>query len=284
MKVSIIIPVYNAEDYIEECLKSALNQTYKDIEIIAINDGSKDDSLSKLEKFSEYIKIISKNNGGTASALNTGIKAQTGEWFKWLSADDALHANAIEELISEAKITNSPENCIFYSNYHIINSNSKIIGEFIESNYNGLSTFDINTRLLDGYIGNGTTCLIHKSAFDKCGLFDQTLEFGEDYEFWLRLCVLNGYRLHLIPKFLAKYRHHNTQLTSIINAQKKDCFKKQNQLIIKKILSQLPFKQRRAYKSALQNLKQLKKIKKSSNTKQKKTLSALVRKYLKKLN
>ena len=103
MKVSIIIPVYNTEKYLRECIESALNQTYKDIEIIAVNDGSNDNSLKILESFKNRIKIISKKNGGTATALNEGIKNMTGEWFKWLSADDVLYSNAIEELMKEVE-------------------------------------------------------------------------------------------------------------------------------------------------------------------------------------
>ena len=103
LMVSIVIPVYNAEKYLRECIESALNQSYKDIEIIAIDDGSEDNSLKILESFNHKIKIISKKNGGTATALNKGIKEMTGEWFKWLSADDVLYPNAVEELIKEAK-------------------------------------------------------------------------------------------------------------------------------------------------------------------------------------
>src|SRR6185437_2092788 len=103
MKVSIIIPVYNTEKYLDECIQSALNQTYHDIEIIAVNDGSKDNSLNILEQYSDKIKIISKSNGGTASALNVGIKNMNGQWFKWLSADDLLHPTAIEELVNVAE-------------------------------------------------------------------------------------------------------------------------------------------------------------------------------------
>ena len=122
MKVSIIIPVYNAEKYLKECIESALAQTYDDIEVIAIDDGSTDDSLKILNSYSDRIKIITKENGGTASALNVGINAMNGEWFKWLSADDVLYPNAIEELIKEIEQMKNKDKIILYSNYDIINS------------------------------------------------------------------------------------------------------------------------------------------------------------------
>ena len=214
MRVSIIIPVYNASKFIDECIQSAVDQTYDDIEIIAVDDGSKDDSLHKLKKYSNKIKIITKGNGGTASALNAGIRAMSGEWFKWLSADDVLGKNAIDVLINEGKkLGEESKSCIFYSNYDFINEESKIIGEYLEPNFNNLENFDRNIIMLDAAFGNGTTCLIHRSIFDRCGLFDETIGFDEDYEFWLRCCVLNDCKMYLIPKKLAKYRIHESQLT-----------------------------------------------------------------------
>ena len=213
MKVSIIIPVYNAEKFIESCIESALNQSYKDIEIIAIDDGSTDSSLKILEKFQDRIKIIHKENGGTSTALNTGIKEMTGDWFKWLSADDILYPNAVEELIKESQKITDKTNVIFYSNYDIIDSKGEIIKQFIEPDYNELPNFNRNVILLDGFYGNGITTLIHKSIFEKCGFFDEKIGFQEDYEFWLRCCLLYDCRLHLISQNLAQYRVHQGQLT-----------------------------------------------------------------------
>jgi len=90
LKVSIIIPVYNTEKYLHECINSALNQTYPEIEIIAVNDGSTDSSLNILKEYDKKIIIVDKKNGGTSSALNAGIRKMTGEWFKWISSDDYL--------------------------------------------------------------------------------------------------------------------------------------------------------------------------------------------------
>ena len=118
MKISIIIPVYNAEKYLEECIRSAIEQSYRDIEVIAVDDGSTDNSLEILEKYSSKIRIIKKKNGGTATALNTGIEAMDGQWFKWLSADDILDNSAVQVLINETKkLGKDAKSCIFYSNY-----------------------------------------------------------------------------------------------------------------------------------------------------------------------
>ena len=86
--VSVIIPVYNSEKFLEECFKSILNQTYDNLEIIAINDGSTDNSLKILEKYSNRIQIISQKNQGLALSINMGISRSDGKWIKWISPDD----------------------------------------------------------------------------------------------------------------------------------------------------------------------------------------------------
>ena len=236
MKISIVITVYNAEKYIENCVESALNQTYDDIEILVINDGSTDSTESILKKFENKIKIINKENGGTASALNIGIKNITGEWFKWLSADDILKTDAIEKLFFEIqKLGKGAENCIFYSNYDLIDANGNIIDTFEEPNNNSLDTFQRNVILLDHYYGNGTTSIMHKSIFDKCGMFDETLGYKDDYEFWLRCCLLYSYDLYLVNENLAQYRVHESQLTK----KRYDDALEQIEHIKSKIISQL---------------------------------------------
>jgi len=248
MKISIVIPVYNTEKYIEQCIESALNQTYDNIEILAINDGSTDSTESILKKFENKIKIINKQNGGTASALNLGIKNMTGEWFKWLSADDLLKQDAIEKLVLEIKkLEKDAENCIVYSNYDVIDKNRKIIGTFVEPNYNSFDTYQRNVILLDHFYGNGTTSIMHKSIFEKCGNFNENIGFKDDYEFWLRCCLIFGYKLHLVPQNLALYRVHQNQLTK----KKYDESLEQIKQIKDLIFNKLPEDMRKKYLTEL---------------------------------
>lgn len=257
MKVSIIIPVYNASKYIDECIQSALGQTYDDIEIIAVDDGSKDDSLQKLRKYIDKVKVLSKENGGTPTALNAGIKQMSGEWFKWLSADDILEKNAIEVLINATKkLGDISKSCIFYSSYNLIDQEGKIVGEFIEPDYNNLEDFDKNVILLDHYYGNGTTSLIHKSLFDRFGLFDEKVKFQEDYEFWLRCCIIHGCKLHLISNKLARYRLHEAQLTK----KKMDESLEHVGFIRNLILSKLSDEKKNLYLEALKKYKKQKPV------------------------
>ena len=213
MKVSIIVPVFNAEKYLEECIESALNQTFKDIEVIAVNDGSNDGSLNILRRFSDKIKIISKSNGGAGSALNAGIKIASGEWIKRLDADDVLYPNCVEDLILEAERLENKTQTILYANYDCSDSDGRIMYKQIETNCNDIDKFNFNVMLLDHFIGLPTTSLIHKSTLEKFGLFTEVRTTAEDIELWARYCLKYNCRMHLVPKTVAKYRVHINSVT-----------------------------------------------------------------------
>ena len=258
MRVSIIIPVYNTENYIENCIESVLNQSYEDIEILVVNDGSTDSTGSILEKYRNRIQIFNKKNAGTASALNMGIKNMTGEWFKWLSADDLLKSDSIEKLVLEIKkLGDDAQNCIFYSNYDLIDENGHQIAVSEEPNYNSLEPFERNVILLDHYYGNGTTSMMHKSIFDECGMFDEILEYKDDYEFWLRCCVLFDYKLHLTDENLAQYRIHESQLTKTRYGDSLE----QINFIRSKIIKQLSPALQTKYRDALKKYRKQKPLK-----------------------
>ena len=100
-KVSIIIPVYNGSDYMREAIDSALSQTYDNIEIIVVNDGSKDNGESEriALTYGDKIRYIYKENGGVSTALNEGIRHMSGEYFSWLSHDDVYTPDKIKKSV-----------------------------------------------------------------------------------------------------------------------------------------------------------------------------------------
>lgn len=200
-EISVIIPVYNCEKYIEKCIESVKAQTYTNYEIIVVDDGSTDSTLKHLCKY-DGITVLIKPNGGTGSALNTGIRNAKGSWIKWLSADDELYPTALADMMEYAK----DDNTMYYSHYDIIDENSNVIGQFVEPERN-------TEQLWSFFFGNGSSSLIHKKVFEKCGLFDE-LKHSEDYEFWLRVTHVYGVKMSLVPKFTLKYRRHSEQLTN----------------------------------------------------------------------
>ena len=265
-RVSIVIPVYNAERYLDECLKSALDQTYSDIEVVVVDDGSTDTSPEILKGYADRIHVFRKPNGGTASALNYGYRRMRGDWFKWLSADDLLKPHAVETLCREVDALGAvSKRCIFYADHGFIDEAGKSITtvehsghEFIDehgkrittlqclsADYNHMSNFKRNVILLHHFYGHGITSMFHRSIFDECGPFDESLLFSEDYEFWLRCCVLHGYSMRYVPGDIADNRIHASQLSSTRRTE----FIENGERIRKGILDQLPADIRARYVS-----------------------------------
>ena len=115
-KVSIIIPVYNVEKFLDDCLQSIINQTYKFLEIIVVNDGSTDNSYNICKQYAEKdkrIKLFSKKNGGLSDARNYGIRHAKGDFIFFLDSDDLIQKNTIEIMINCLKDNNSAVLCCF---------------------------------------------------------------------------------------------------------------------------------------------------------------------------
>jgi len=207
--VSVVIPAYNAIKFIRSAVYSALDQTldYSKFEVIVIDDGSTDDTAGAAAMIRSMnpgrVKLLLKKNGGPASALNMGIKKAKGDWIKWLSADDMMYSNCLELMMNAV----DEKDCIYYSHYNIIDEEGVLIDKFIEP------MRPVND-LWKVFFGNGSTSIIHKSVFEKCGLYDEKLPHSEDYEFWLRATQLYGMKMKLIPEFTTKYRRHPDQLTN----------------------------------------------------------------------
>lgn len=211
--ISIIIPVYNCEKYIQYAIDSAIDQSYKNYEIIVIDDGSTDRTLDIITKY-ENITVLIKSNGGTASALNMGIKASKGKYIKWLSADDILYSDYLQKMIDHVDRLKDNDNKIFYCNYEIVGHDETTIKHFIEPiSRNDKTNKEQFDELMRYYYGNGSSSIIPRKVFDRIGLFDDKLGHSEDYEFWLRASK-NGVLFELIPQVLLKYRVHPDQLTN----------------------------------------------------------------------
>ena len=119
-KVTIIIPVYNGSNYVREAIDSALAQTYKNIEILVVNDGSTDEGATRdiCLSYGDKITYYEKENGGVSTALNLGIEKMTGDYFSWLSHDDLYYPDKIEKQMKE--LEKYDENTILYSNEDLI--------------------------------------------------------------------------------------------------------------------------------------------------------------------
>ena len=129
VKYSFIVAVYNISKYINRCMDSLLNQTIKDYEIIVVNDGSTDDSLEKIRKYEQVIKIVNKENGGLASARNKGMEVATGEYCVFIDGDDFVKRDYLE--IFDKKIAKNNTLDIVMGGYTSLNNNKEKKVEYI---------------------------------------------------------------------------------------------------------------------------------------------------------
>jgi len=181
-KVSIVIPVYNGTNFMKEAIDSALAQTYKNVEVLVINDGSTDEGATRdiALSYGDKIRYFEKNNGGVATALNLGIKEMQGEYFAWLSHDDKYANNRIDE---DIKLLNTTNKQITYSRQITIDENNNNIGENIRLIDRVTCPNDV---LLLAGVGFCSMSL-HKSCFDKVGFFNENNRTMQDVEMTLRL-------------------------------------------------------------------------------------------------
>ena len=209
--VSIIIPVYNGSDYMREAINSALAQTYSNIEILVINDGSTDGGATHdiAASYGDKIRYFKKENGGVVSALNFGIEKMQGEYFSWLSHDDLYQPSKIErQLLALQKHKGSrPAFCV--CNCQFINENGDdLYRTDLQEDYE----YDKPACYL--FLGNsgfnGLMVLIPKILFDRCGLFTPSLATHE-YDMWLRIMAVADVVIE--TKCLVNMRLHSQQLT-----------------------------------------------------------------------
>ena len=211
--VSIIIPVYNGSKYLGEAIDSALAQTYKNIEIVVVNDGSTDNGKTEeiAKSYGDKIRYFSKPNGGVSSALNYAIKESKGEYISWVSHDDLIYPNKIEAQIEYLKNKNLlNKDVIVYSDHSMINKDGKLI-EICQKQFDEFGE-KTEYALLHGKI-NGITLLIPKKAYDTCGLFSEKLVAVQDYEMWERM--FKKYKIIHLPLVLSASRYHSKQVTNV---------------------------------------------------------------------
>ncbi|MEI6266701.1 MAG: glycosyltransferase [bacterium] len=203
--VTIIIPVYNGASYMREAIDSALAQTYKNIEIIVVNDGSADNTDEIAKSYADKIRYFSKKNGGASTALNLGIKHMRGQYFSWLSHDDQYYPNKIERQIEELGKLDD-KNTIMMSDLDGINEKYEKIyqTDYTQHIKNYPPRVDSNIHPVIYNQTHGCTLLIPKVCFDEVGLFDKTQLVAQDFEFFYRAFL--KYPHKLIPEVLVTAR------------------------------------------------------------------------------
>lgn len=213
IKVSVIVPVYNVEKYIEKCLNSLVKQTLKEIEIIVVNDGSPDNSQDVIDKFvKKYPKKViglTKKNGGLSSARNFGLKHVNGEYITFVDSDDYLDLTALEKMYNKAKS----------NNFDIVACDL----EYIYESYTENVVCNINNDLINKdqvkscmtYIYPAACNKIYKNELLKNLKFKEKIWY-EDVEFMYRLLPLTN-SIGVVKEPLYKYLQRENAITSTFN-------------------------------------------------------------------
>ena len=220
--ISVIIPVYNVENYIEKCLDSVCNQSFKDLEIICVNDGSTDNSLKLLEDYAKRdsrIKIITQENRGPGHARNTGLKNATGEYVLFVDSDDFLCENSLDELYYNINSNNSDLVIFKFFNYNEKNNTFRPSGIpldelFVNVDYNNFTfTFkDIKMHVMYDYFAVWFK-LYKKDFLDKYNLSFPIGIAYEDVLFQIQSFIYAD-KMSFLPKPLYNYRSNPKSLTS----------------------------------------------------------------------
>lgn len=218
--VSVIIPVYNREKVILNCIESLINQTYKDIEIIVIDDGSVDNTLKKIKEIKDSrLKIYNKKNGGVSSARNFGLTKATGKYVVFVDSDDFCLNNMIEVLVENIK-----NHDIVFCGYNDYCNGKKVhTCELINASQTDKIAESILYLDEKGALGQPWNKIYKKSIIDKYKIkFDENLSYGEDLKFNLdylknvsKLRIISDclYRCNISSNGLARsYRDNKFEL------------------------------------------------------------------------
>ena len=204
--ISIIIPTYNRKSFLIHAIDSVLNQTYQNLELIIIDDGSSDKSVEYIKKKYSNIKIYKQSNKGVSAARNKGIKLSSNSWLAFLDSDDRWHPKKLEKQISY--LIKNTKYKICHTDEIWIKKGIKINQHKKHKKYGGF-IFD---KCLDLCRISPSSVMIHTDVFNKIGLFNEKLPVCEDYDLWLRIAAEFPV-LYLNEKLTIKYGGHLNQLS-----------------------------------------------------------------------
>ncbi len=208
--VSVIVPCYNHEQYVAECILSIINQRYLAIQLIVIDDGSSDHSVEVIKNLAAIHDFIfeAQTNIGLSATLNKAItKYATGEYIAFVASDDFWHPEKIIEQV--VFLENYPQYQMIFCKASFVDQQSNITGMFKEKRLRIPATFE--NLILDKMGIPALTVLIKKKVFDRVGLFDEDLAI-EDWDMWLS--ISNQYEIGYLDKTLAYYRVHSHNISS----------------------------------------------------------------------
>lgn len=221
--VSVIMPVYNGEKYLPDAIRSVLNQTFSDLELIIIDDGSKDSSLAIAEQYQqqdERVVLIHQENKGVSAARNHALSYVRGQWVYFIDCDDIFYPNYIERMLEVTRLTGADYVCCdFDMGYYLNQSGQKTCAA------EDIVVFENDSiRAFDYLCSQGAgTCLALKQISDKAikkyhVSFDITMTYGEDLFFCWKTCLVSN-KIAYLPEKLYFYRQTTNSAVSKLHLQ-----------------------------------------------------------------
>ncbi|MBD0831212.1 glycosyltransferase family 2 protein [Aestuariibaculum sediminum] len=207
-EISVIIPLYNKEQFILETISSVLKQTFTNFELIIVDDGSSDKSLELVKKIKDdRITILEKLNGGVSDARNFGIKRSNGKWIFLLDADDMLYKVALETLMNLKK--KFPGKLVYTGNFCTLKSNGLLLQ--CKERFEGVVNNNPKKIWLNKVFPRTGNTLLSKSIFNKIGYFNSKISYFEDMEFNLRF--IEGFKIVYTPIPIFVYNTTSSDLS-----------------------------------------------------------------------
>ena len=202
-KISIVMPCFNAERHLSTSWKSLFAQTFQDWELIAVDDGSSDGTLSWLKSHKDdRTKIISQPNQGVSAARNAGLAQCEGDFVAFLDADDTWDAGFLASMY--AVLANRADAVLAYCGWKNVGLQGVRGEPFVPPEYEGSNKAELMLEVCRWPIHG---CLTRRTAIETAGGFDTQLRIGEDYLLWMEVAIMGA--IIRVPKVLAYYHHHD---------------------------------------------------------------------------
>lgn len=208
-QVSIVIPAYNQAGYLPGAIRSVLNQTFQDFEIIVVDDGSTDETPEVMRSFGEAILPVSQENQGLAGARNTGLRLARASLVALLDSDDEWLPDYLEQMVALAG--ERPRESVFYCSVVYMDADGRSLPQLPETPV--LPAEEMYTALLRHNFLVPSTILMRRTSVEDAGWFDPEFRRLQDWELWLRM-LQAGYRFGGLPDRLVRYRVHSSSLSA----------------------------------------------------------------------
>lgn len=232
-KISIITPSYNQGEFLEETIKSVLDQNYPNLEYIIMDGGSTDNSVDIIKKYQNRLKYWeSKKDQGQSHAINKGFRRATGDIIGWLNSDDLYLPDTLQTVVRFFR--QHPDIDMVYGDQIEIDASGQVIRAVRSSNFNR------RALIANGISISQPTSFYRRKVFEGVGDLDENIHWNMDFEYVLRI-AFNGYRIFYIKQPLAKFRLHSTSKTVTGTSGERNHRRLMNQ-IQKKYLAQYPYR------------------------------------------